>query len=107
MQCLSMWPNWPQNIRGTGSDGELERLVRCVGGQTGQGCVSPSQSVRAIAAARIKTDRIDATFLALLARTNVLPTAYAPPIEVRELPEGRILFGRRKRRRRRTSQHSF
>ena len=43
--------------------------------------------VRAIAAARIKTDRIDATILAHLARTNLLPTAYAPPIEVRELRE--------------------
>lgn len=43
--------------------------------------------VRAIAATRIKTDRIDATILAHLARTNLLPTAYAPPIEVRELRE--------------------
>ena len=43
--------------------------------------------VRAIAAARIKTDRIDATILAHLARTILLPTAYAPPIEVRELRE--------------------
>jgi transposase len=43
--------------------------------------------VQAIAAARIKTDRIDATILAHLARTNLLPTAYAPPVEVRELRE--------------------
>lgn len=43
--------------------------------------------VRAIAAARIKTDRIDATILAHLARTDLLPTAYAPPIDVRELRE--------------------
>lgn len=43
--------------------------------------------VRAIAAARIKTDRIDATILAHLARADLLPTAYAPPVEVRELRE--------------------
>jgi transposase len=41
--------------------------------------------VRAIASARIKTDKIDATTLAHLARADLLPTAYAPPIEIREL----------------------
>lgn len=43
--------------------------------------------VRAIAAARVKNDRIDATTLAHLARTNLLPTAYAAPAPVRELRE--------------------
>lgn len=43
------------------------------------------QQVRAIAAARIKNDRIDATILAHLARTNLLPTAYAAPVPTREL----------------------
>lgn len=41
--------------------------------------------VKAIAAARIKTDKIDANILAHLARVDLLPTAYAPPIEIREL----------------------
>lgn len=41
--------------------------------------------VRAIATARVKTDRIDATILAHLARTNLLPTAYAAPQATREL----------------------
>lgn len=41
--------------------------------------------VKAIAAARIKTDKIDATILAHLARADLLPTAYAPPVEIREL----------------------
>ena len=41
--------------------------------------------VKAIAAARIKTDKIDATILAHLARVDLLPTAYAPPVEIREL----------------------
>jgi transposase len=41
--------------------------------------------VKAIAAARIKTDKIDATILAHLARADLLPTAYVPPPEIREL----------------------
>lgn len=45
------------------------------------------KQVRAIAAARVKNDRIDATTLAHLARTNLLPTSYAAPKGVRELRE--------------------
>jgi transposase len=41
--------------------------------------------VKAIAAARIKTDKIDANILAHLARADLLPPAYAPPVEIREL----------------------
>ena len=41
--------------------------------------------VRAIAAARVKTDKIDATTLAHLARADLLPIAYAPPSDIREL----------------------
>lgn len=40
---------------------------------------------RAIASARIKTDAIDATTLAHLLRTNLLPAAYIPPREIRDL----------------------
>lgn len=39
--------------------------------------------VRAIASARIKTDRIDATTLAHLLRTDLIPRAYIPPPSVR------------------------
>jgi len=39
--------------------------------------------VRAIASARIKTDRIDATTLAHLLRTDLIPRAYIPPRPVR------------------------
>jgi transposase len=45
------------------------------------------KQVRAIAAAKVKTDKIDATILAHLARTELLPTAYAPPLAVRHLRE--------------------
>lgn len=45
-----------------------------------------SKRVKAIAAAIIKsTDKIDANILAHLARADLLPTAYAPPVKIREL----------------------
>jgi transposase len=40
--------------------------------------------VKAIASARIKTDKIDARTLAHLARADLLPTAYVPPPKIRE-----------------------
>lgn len=42
---------------------------------------------RAIAEARIKTDKIDATMLAHLLRTDLLPTAYIPSREIRDTRE--------------------
>jgi transposase len=44
-----------------------------------------AKEVRSIAAAAVKTDRIDATVLAHLARLNFLPIAYAAPQEIRDL----------------------
>lgn len=41
--------------------------------------------VRAIAAAKVKTDRIDADTLAQLLRAGLIPRSYVPPSEVREL----------------------
>src|SRR3972149_6150026 len=41
--------------------------------------------VRAIAAAKVKTDKIDATILAQLLRGDLIPRAYLAPPEVREL----------------------
>ncbi len=43
--------------------------------------------VRAIASARIKTDKIDATTLAHLLRAELIPQAYIPPQQVREWRE--------------------
>ncbi len=45
------------------------------------------KQVRAIAAAKVKTDKIDATTLAHLARADLLPTAYAPTLAIRHLRE--------------------
>lgn len=43
------------------------------------------KEVKAIANAAVKTDKIDASVLAHLARLNFLPTAYSAPKEVRDL----------------------
>jgi transposase len=58
----------------------LEAHVACV-------VLAHPKQVRAIAAARVKNDRIDATTLAHLARANLLPTSYAAPQTIRELRE--------------------
>jgi len=42
---------------------------------------------RAIAEARIKTDKIDSTILAHLLRADLLPTSYIPPKEIRDIRE--------------------
>ena len=41
--------------------------------------------VKAIASARVKTDKIDARVLAHLLRTDLIPEAWAPPQEIRDL----------------------
>jgi transposase len=45
------------------------------------------QKTKAIASARIKTDKIDSTILAHLLRTNLLPQAYIPARQVRDSRE--------------------
>jgi len=48
--------------------------------------VEPKQT-KAIAAARLKNDRVDAERLALLLRGDLLPTVWIPPAELREARE--------------------
>lgn len=43
--------------------------------------------VKAIAHAKVKTDKVDARILAHLLRTDLIPEAYAPPRQTRELRE--------------------
>lgn len=55
------------------------------------------QKTRAIADARIKTDKIDARTLVHLLRANLIPTSYVPPKDIRELRKivrHRIFLGR-------------
>lgn len=49
--------------------------------------LAPPLKTKAIASARIKTDKIDATTLAHLLRTDLLPAAYIPPRSVRDRRE--------------------
>lgn len=49
--------------------------------------LSHPQKTRAIASARIKTDKIDSTILAHLLRCDLLPAAYIPPRPIRDLRE--------------------
>jgi transposase len=42
---------------------------------------------RAIAEAKVKTDKVDSTILAHLLRTDLIPAAYIPPQEIRDLRE--------------------
>ena len=55
-------------------DGHVARLV-----------LAHPKQVKAIAAAKVKTDRIDARVLADLLRVNLLPIAYAAPQPIRDL----------------------
>jgi transposase len=45
------------------------------------------QRVRAIAHAKVKTDKVDSRTLAHLLRADLIPPAYVPPREIRELRE--------------------
>ncbi len=47
---------------------------------------------RAIAEAKIKTDKIDARILADLLRSDLLPSSYIPSKEIRKIREISILF---------------
>ena len=52
---------------------------------------------RMIAESKVKTDKIDANILSYLLRTNLLPTSYMPPKnirEIRQLVRQRIFLGR-------------
>lgn len=55
--------------------------------QGAQVTLAHPQRVKAIAAARVKTDQVDARTLAHLLRTDLIPPAYAPPQEVRQQRE--------------------
>ena len=50
-------------------------------------CVAHPLRTKAIASARVKTDKVDATTLAQLLRADLIPKSYVPSREVRELRE--------------------
>jgi transposase len=60
-------------------------MVEQLEGKVAEVVLAHPKNVRAIASARIKTDKIDARVLAALLRTNLLPAAYIPSRDAREL----------------------
>jgi transposase len=56
-------------------------------GMVAEVCVAHPLRTRAIASARVKTDKVDATTLAQLLRADLIPHSYVPRREVRELRE--------------------
>ena len=62
-----------------------EYLYDILEGQADEIFLAHPLKVKAIASARIKTDRIDSKILAHLLRTNLLPTAYIPIQDIRDL----------------------
>jgi transposase len=56
-----------------------------IGAHVGRVELAHAKEVRSIATAAVKTDQIDASVLAHLARLNFMPTAYAAPKEIRDL----------------------
>jgi transposase len=92
-------PNTPEEFQAFVED--LPRPIRLVMESTGnwaylyeswEGLVEEVQmahplKTKAIASAKIKTDRIDGKILAHLGRADLVPQAYIPPREVRDLRE--------------------
>jgi transposase len=75
-------PNTFAVLESTGNWSFMYDVLSC---QVEHVALAHPKRVRTIAAAKVKTDKLDATMLAHLARTDLLPTAYAPPIAIRHL----------------------
>lgn len=56
-------------------------------GMADEVCLAHPLATKAIASAKVKTDKIDATTLAQLLRADLIPKAYVPPQQVRDLRE--------------------
>jgi transposase len=74
----------PVAIEASGTWWWLVDLLERLGHQP---VLSNPKQTKAIAAARLKNDRVDARRLALLLRGDLLPTVWIPPTEVREARE--------------------
>lgn len=87
---LEAWPRWAQvNLRKTDalvveSTSNAWDLYDQVAPLVGQAVVANPYLVKLIAAARVKTDKVDTLALAKLLATNFIPTVWVPPLEVRE-----------------------
>ena len=67
------------------STGLWEHIYDLIEGEGYEVILAHPLKTRAIAEARIKTDRVDSEILAHLLRSNLIPSSYVPPKEIREL----------------------
>src|SRR5258708_13142820 len=77
-------PHTPVAIEASGTWWWLVDLLEHLGLQP---VLSNPKQTKAIAAARLKNDRVDAERLALLLRGDLLPTVWIPPAALREARE--------------------
>src|SRR5690348_17580133 len=77
-------PHTPIAIEASGTWWWLVNLLEELGHQP---VLSNPKQTKAIAAARLKNDRVDAEWLALLLRGDLLPTVWIPPAGLREAQE--------------------
>ena len=77
-------PQTPVAIEATGTWWWLVDLLERLGHQP---ILSHPKATKAIAAARLKNDKVDAQRLALLLRGDLLPTVWIPPAALREARE--------------------
>lgn len=67
--------------------GNWQAIYECLEDQVEEIQMAHPYKVKAIASARIKTDKIDSAILAHLGRADLIPQAWIPPREVRDLRE--------------------
>ncbi len=80
-------PRTPVAIEATGTWWWLVDLLEGLGHQP---VLSHPKATKAIAAARLKNDKVDAQRLALLLRGDLLPTVWIPPAALREARESSV-----------------
>src|SRR5438309_4838161 len=90
-----MWPAWSSSLRNcrrrrrsrSRPPGTWWWLVDLLDGLGHQPILSHPKQTKAIAAARLKNDRVDAERLAMLLRADLLPKVWIPSAAVREARE--------------------
>jgi transposase len=87
-EFLSFLQGLPRPIRVVmEATGNWQYPYECLEGWVEEIQLAHPLKTKAIASAKIKTDRIDATILAHLGMADLVPQAYIPPREVRDLRE--------------------
>src|SRR3954470_24144245 len=72
-RCGSLPTAWPRATRSLEATGNTHAIVRLLAGRVARVVVSNPQKTRAIAEAKVKTDKVDAEILAQLLAADDLP----------------------------------